>query len=68
VSAAVGLGTGDGGVIEYARDQDRVILSEDTDFRGADETLDPSDHPGVLACDTEAKPGASAVAVAGSMS
>lgn len=56
-------GTADSTLLEHARDTDRVIPSEDTDFRGADEELALESHPGVLACDTAASPGAVATAV-----
>jgi predicted nuclease of predicted toxin-antitoxin system len=47
-------GVEDAVVLEYAREHDRIILSEDTDFRGADPALEGESHPGVLACDTAA--------------
>lgn len=53
----VALGADDAVLIEYARDTDRLILSEDTDFQGGDPQLSVADHPGVLACDTTAAPG-----------
>jgi len=59
----VASGTDDSEVLEYARETDRVILSEDTDFRGADAELVVESHPGVLACETAASPGAVATAV-----
>jgi predicted nuclease of predicted toxin-antitoxin system len=62
VTETVGLGTADDSILEYAVEQRRVIVSEDTDFRGADSTLDLDKHPGVLACDTAA-PGAVVTAV-----
>ena len=59
--AAIGndleLGASDTTLLEYARDTDRIIVSEDTDFRGADPELDVESHPGVLACDTAAPAG-----------
>jgi predicted nuclease of predicted toxin-antitoxin system len=55
-------GADDRTLLEYARDTDRVVLSEDTDFRGADEELATESHPGFLACDTAASPGAIATA------
>ena len=65
--AAVGndleLGASDTTLLEYARDTDRVIVSEDTDFRGADPELDVESHPGVLACDTAAPAGEIAAAI-----
>ena len=57
------LGASDTTLLEYARDTDRVIVSEDTDFRGADPELDVESHPGVLACDTAAPAGEVAAAV-----
>ena len=57
------LGVSDMTLLEYARDTDRVIVSEDTDFRGADPELDVESHPGVLACDTAAPAGEIAAAV-----
>jgi len=52
----VELGAEDSVLLEYASQTERVILSEDTDFRGADPELDTKQHPGVLACDTAASP------------
>ncbi len=63
VGDAVELGTSDDSILDYARDHDRVIVSEDSDFRGADPDFDVENHPGVLACDTAAKPGDIAAAV-----
>lgn len=57
------LGTSDTTLLEYARDTERIILSEDTDFRGADPALDVDVHPGVLACDTAAPAGDIAAAI-----
>ena len=57
------LGASDTTLIEYARDTDRVIVSEDTDFRGADPELDVESRPGVLACDTTAPAGEIAATV-----
>lgn len=57
VGDAVELGVDDDSILDYARDHDRVIVSEDSDFRGADPNLDIENHPSVLACDTTAKPG-----------
>ncbi|PSQ09813.1 hypothetical protein BRC95_00010 [Halobacteriales archaeon QS_5_68_33] len=57
------LGVSDMTLLEYARDTDRSIMSEDTDFRGADPELDVESHPGVLACDTAAPAGEIAAAV-----
>jgi predicted nuclease of predicted toxin-antitoxin system len=45
VDETVGLGTADDSILEYAVEQRRVIISEDTDFRGADSTLDLDTHP-----------------------
>jgi len=65
--AAVGndieLGADDTVLLEYARETDRRILSEDTDFRGADPDLIVENHPGTLACETAASPGAIAAAI-----
>ena len=65
--AAVGneleSGASDTTLLEYARDTDRIIVSEDTDSRGADPELDVESHPGVLACDTAAPAGEVAAAV-----
>ena len=63
VGDAVEFGSDDVTVLEYARETDRVLLSEDTDFRGGDPQLRDVDHPGVLACDTGASPGAVAAAI-----
>lgn len=63
IDETVGLGTNDDSILKYAIEQDRVIISEDTDFRGADSTLDIETHPGILACDTAAAPGAIVTAV-----
>ena len=57
------LGASDTTLLEYARDTDRVTVSEDTDFRGADPELDVESHPGVIACDTTAPAGEIAAAV-----
>ena len=62
VGENVDLGT-DSTLLDYARKTDRVILSEDTDFRGADPELNTEDHPGILACDTTEPPGSIAAAV-----
>jgi predicted nuclease of predicted toxin-antitoxin system len=56
------LGSEDTVLLEYARDTDRIILSEDTDFRGANPELTVEQHPGILACDTTASPGEIAAA------
>lgn len=63
VGDEVTLGSKDTVVLEYARETNRIILSEDTDFRGADPELDVGTHPGVFACDTAAQPGEIAAAV-----
>lgn len=63
VGSDLELGASDRTLLEYARDTDRTILSEDTDFRGADPALDVESHPGVLACDTAAPPGEIAAAI-----
>lgn len=59
----VDLGSEDTVLLEYAHETDRVILSEDTDFRGGDPDLNVEDHPGILACDTAASAGAIAAAI-----
>ena len=48
-------GEDDPEIVAYAEANDRVILSEDGDFRGKEIDLD--DHPGVIACDTRAPAG-----------
>jgi predicted nuclease of predicted toxin-antitoxin system len=63
IGDAVELGASDRGILDYARGHDCVIVSEDSDFRGADADLDIENHPGVFACDTTAKPGDIAAAV-----
>lgn len=63
VGGAVDLGTGDETILDYAREETRVVLSEDADFRGAAPDLDLTDHPGILACDVNAQPGDIAAAV-----
>lgn len=63
VGDAVDLGASDANLLAHARETDRVILSEDTDFRGADPELNARNHPGVVACDTTAPPGKIAAAV-----
>ncbi|ACV13150.1 hypothetical protein Huta_2989 [Halorhabdus utahensis DSM 12940] len=63
VGDEIALGAEDTTLLAYARETDRVILSEDTDFRGADPERKVGDHPGVLACDTAATPGEIATAV-----
>jgi predicted nuclease of predicted toxin-antitoxin system len=53
----IDFGSEDTVLLEYARDTNRLILSEDTDFRGADPDLDVDGQPGILACETAASPG-----------
>lgn len=48
-------GAPDSEIVAYAVNHDRVVLSEDGDFRGRE--LDHENHPGVIACDTRAAPG-----------
>lgn len=60
---AVELGSNDQVLLEYARETDRLILSEDADFRGGDSDLDIRGHPGILACNTAASPGKIAAAI-----
>lgn len=48
----VPAGAEDGTLLEFARATDRIVLSEDADFRGAAEELATESHPGVVACDT----------------
>ena len=57
------LGASDTTLLEYARDTDRVIVSEDTDFLGAGPELNVESHPDILACDTAAPAGEVAAAV-----
>lgn len=59
----VALGATDTVLVEYALETDRIILSEDADFRGAAPELDRDPHPGVLACDTAASAGEIATAI-----
>lgn len=63
VGEDVEFGAADSTLVEFARETDRVILSEDTDFRGADPELALASYPGVLACDTTAPPGEIVAAV-----
>lgn len=63
VGDALHFGSADTRLLEYARDTNRLILSEDTDFRGGDPELTNEPHPGILACDTTAPPGAIAAAI-----
>lgn len=46
VGGAVDLGSEDDTILDYARKENRVVLSEDSDFHGADPELDLTDHPG----------------------
>lgn len=59
----VELGSEDTVLLEYARETDRLILSEDADFRGANPELNVEYHPGILACDTAAPAGEIAAAI-----
>jgi predicted nuclease of predicted toxin-antitoxin system len=59
----IDLGAEDTVLLEYARETDRRILSEDTDFRGAAPALNVDDHPGIIACDTTASAGEIAAAI-----
>lgn len=63
VGDVLDLGSDDESILAYAREENRVVLSADTDFWGADPTLDLTDHPGVLACNVNAPPGDIAAAV-----
>ena len=63
VGESIELGSDDRTVLEHAIATDRVILSEDVDFRGGNPSLSAEPHPGVLVCDTDAQ--ASRIAVAG---
>lgn len=63
INETMGLGVDDRGILEYATEHSRVILSETTDFRGADPDLDIDSHLGILACDTAAKLGSIVSAV-----
>jgi len=63
VGEDVELGSEDTVLLEYARETDRLILSEDTDFRGADPELNVEHHPGILACNTAASAGEVAAAI-----
>lgn len=63
VGEDIDLGSEDTVLLEYARETNRLILSEDTDFRGADPELNVEVHPGVLACDTAASAGEIAAAI-----
>ncbi len=63
VGGAVDLGSEDETIVDYARKENRVVLSEDSDFRGADPNLDLTAHPGIFACDVNARPGEIATAV-----
>lgn len=48
-------GENDSEIVTYADEHDRVILSEDGDFRGKEINLD--EHPGVIACEPRASAG-----------
>ena len=63
VGEDVDLGSEDTVLMEYARETDRLILSEDVDFRGADPELNVEYHPRILACDTAASAGEIAAAI-----
>lgn len=63
VGEAIELGAADSYLLEYAQATDRVVLSQDADFRGADPSLDVESHPGVLVCDTTEQPGVIAAAI-----
>lgn len=63
VGEAVEFGADDAVLLGHAIETGRVILSEDTDFRGGDPELAGKDHPGILACDTAVSPGEIAAAV-----
>lgn len=63
VGEEISLGSPDTVLLEFAQETDRVILSEDTDFRGADPELEGDSFPDVLACDTAAPPGEIATAI-----
>jgi len=63
VGEDVELGSEDTVLLQYARKTDRLILSEDTDFRGADPELNVEHHPGILACNTAASAGEIAAAI-----
>lgn len=63
VGENVALGSEDSVLLEYAHATDRLILSEDTDFRGGDPDLTGEYVPGILACDTAAPPGEIAAAI-----
>lgn len=62
VGDAVDFGSSDSALLDFAIRTDRIILSEDTDFLGADPDLS-GPHPGVLSVDTNAEPGQIAAAV-----
>jgi len=57
------FGASDTTLLEYARDTARIIVSEDTDFRGVNPDLDIDSYPDVLAWDTAALLGEIAVAI-----
>lgn len=63
VGEDVELGSEDTMLVEFAHQTDRLILSEDTDFRGADPILNVENRPGILACDMSASAGEVAAAI-----
>ena len=63
VGEAVDSRSADTAILETARETDRVILSEDTDFQGANPALNVEGHPGILVCDTAAPAGEIAAAI-----
>jgi len=63
VGQQIDYGAADAVLVEYARETDRRILAEDTDFLGADPQLDIEDHPGILVCDMTAQPGTIAASI-----
>lgn len=63
VGEEIDTGAADAILLDYATKTDRLILSEDADFRGADPNLDIEIRPGIIACDTAAPPGEIAAAI-----
>ena len=63
VGESIELGSDDRTVLDHASTTDRVILSEDVDFRGGNPSLSAETYPGVLVCETGAKASRIAVAV-----
>lgn len=63
VGDEIALSASDRVLVEHAKETDRVILSQDTDFRGGDPELTADPQPGVLACDPTAAAGEIATAV-----